>query len=415
MNKAEKKFRSYAVLAIFVLLTVLLAVINCVSFTMASTDADEITQEIANLGGSFDLAAGVSSEEPLPSGEPGFPQFGFWDRFGFNGAEPPSPDTTASVRYFTVSFAKDGESTLVKHEISAVTEEEAVEWAAKLQNETTGWTHGTYRYRVYEINDLTYVTVIDQGREMQSCYRILLISVIGEVLCLVIAYFVLKYAGRQLFAPLEEADRKQKRFIARANRDLRQPLTIISAETELIEKTHGPDDLSRSIHRQVQKMEGLIGRLDSLALFETDHARKMDVQLSDFIRASIDQRAKEFEDKGLEVTTDIEPDIRIDADPEAVKRVLDELMENALRYAKKDVFFRLRKESDRVIWETGNDTDLPSGSVDQIFDRFTVLENASEIGGAGLGLASVKEVIKAHDGRVTANVADGVFTLRITL
>ncbi len=417
MNKAEKKFRSYAVWAIFVLLAVLLIVINCVSFTMTSTDADEITQELADLGGTFDLFAGAASGEPsaAPSGEPGPPRPGFWDRFGFNGSEPPSPDTAASVRYFTVTFPKDGEPVLIKREISAVTEEEAIEWAAKLQKESTGWTRGTYRYRVYEFNDQTYVTVIDQSREMLASYRILLISAIGLVLCLIIGYIVLKYVGRQLFAPLEEADRKQKRFIARANRDLRQPLTIISAETELLEKTNGPDDQTRSIHRQVQKMEGLIGRLDSLALFETDHARKMDVQLSDFIRASLDQRAGDFADRDLEFTADIEPNIRIAADPEAVKRVLDELVENSLRYAKKQVFFRLWKESDRVVWETGNDTDLPAGSVDQIFDRFTVLENALEIGGVGLGLASVKEIVKAHDGRVTANVEDGIFTLRITL
>lgn len=54
MNKAEKKFRIYAILVIFVLLTVLLAVINAVNFTMAAQDADELTLNLAKTAGVFD-------------------------------------------------------------------------------------------------------------------------------------------------------------------------------------------------------------------------------------------------------------------------------------------------------------------------------------------------------------------------
>jgi len=67
-----------------------------------------------------------------------------------------------------------------------------------------------------------------------------------------------------------------------------------------------------------------------------------------------------------------------------------------------------------VILETQNDTDLPDGSVDQVFDRFTTLANASEED-LGMGLAYVKDIVKAHKGRVTAAVANGTFTLRIAL
>ena len=62
MNKAEKKFRLYAIFVIFVLLTVLLAVINGVNFTMAASDADDITQRIADRQGSFERGETISED-----------------------------------------------------------------------------------------------------------------------------------------------------------------------------------------------------------------------------------------------------------------------------------------------------------------------------------------------------------------
>ena len=416
MNNAEKKFRLTAILAIFVLLTVLLAVINIVSFTMATTDADEITQRIADQNGQMDVSV---SGEPAPSGEP-MPGGAGWNwRFGpagfFGPTGPTAADTEASVRYFTAKFTADGQfAGMAAFAISAVTEEEAQEWASSLLKETTGWTNGAYRYRVYELNSMTYVTVIDQSRELLASYRILIISLIGEILCLVIAFFVLRYVGRRLFAPLEEADAKQKKFVAGANRELRLPLTIINADTELLEREHGPDDHTRSIHRQVRKMEELVSRIETLSIFNEPESEHYEVPLSDLLRASLDEAAERFEARSLPLSVDIAPDIRLSASAESMKRMVDELIDNALRYASGDVSFRLYRESERIVLLTENGTALPDGSYDNVFDRFTTLDNAPE-DAAGLGLAAVKEIVKAHDGRASARVANGVFTVRIAL
>lgn len=415
MNNAEKKFRLTAILSIFILMTVLLSVINIVSFTMTSSDADEITQRIADRRGSLQNVSPAASAEPAASAAAAQPQP--WraplGRFGPMGTN--SPELDESVRYFTAAFTQDGESAgLVAYKISAVTEEEAVEWAKGLIRESTGWTSGTYRYRVYRTSDLIYVTVIDQGREMLSSYRILLISLIGDALCLVISFFVLRLVGKRLFEPLEEADRKQKKFIAGANREFRLPLTIIDANAELIERASGPDDRTRSIHRQVKKMEALIARLETLAIFDEPYKSRSEVALSDLLRARLDQAAERFQANGLNLNTEIAPDVTLSADPEAMKRMVDELIENAQRYALTSVTFRLGKEGDRVLLSTANDAELPDGQYDQVFDRFTTLDNASP-GAAGLGLAGVRDVVKAHAGRVSAGCAGGVFTICIAL
>lgn len=406
MNKAEKKFRAYAILVIFVLLTVLLAVINGMNFTMASRDADQITQMIADAQGS------VGRGENAPDGAPSQPRE---KDFRMGPMGPASPEMNASIRYFTFAFPNDGgEGQTVAFNISAVSESDAREWASGLLRESTGWTRGTYRYRVYQVRDMTYVTVIDQGRELLPSYRILLISAVGEVIVLAVGWLVLLAIAKKLYAPIEEADRKQKIFIKNANREFRVPLTVIGANTELAEREHGPDDASRSTRRQLAKMNELVEKLGTVGIFDEEDASVSDVPLSEFFSAAIDREKNAFAVRGLALDAGIEPDVTVRADADGVSRMIDELIANALDYSLTKAVFTLKKESGYVLIEAQNDTTLENGPANEVFDRFTTLENAKD-GASGLGLSYVKEIVRSLGGRANAFVSDGTFTLRITL
>ncbi len=408
MNKAEKKFRFYALLVLFALLTVLLTVINGMNFIMAAGDADEITQRIADRQGSLEPEAPPSDGTPAQPGETDF-------RMGPMG--PDSPETNASLRYFTVSYSKKSETfETVAFHISAVTEEEARAWASSLLKEKTGWTRGTYRYRVYKKAGVTYVTVIDQGRELLPSFRILVISASGEALALLVGWLVLLGIGRRIYAPIEEADRKQKNFIRNAEREFRIPLTVIGGNTELAERKYGPDDQTRSTRRQLGKLNELVDELGTMGIFNEEDGAPAAVPVSELLSAELDREAEHFSLRGIRLTADVEPGVTLTADPEAIRRMIGELVSNALKFALTEAGFTLRNENGYVLLETKNDARLPDGPADQIFDRFTVLENAkSGETGAGLGLAYVKEIVRAQKGRVSASVSEGIFTLRITL
>ncbi len=407
MNNAQKKFQLYAILVVFALLTVLLGVINGVNFTMASQDADRITQTISDRRGSRGPSDGPAAGQPPRRGEGEF-------RMGPMG--PDSPELNDSLRYFTVAFSlEDGEAQTVAHHISAVSEQEAKEWASELVKGSTGWTRSTYRYRVYREEGRTCVTVIDQGRELLPSYRILLISGVGEALCLLVGWFVLQWIGRKVYSPLEEADRRQKHFIQNANKEFRLPLTIIGGNTELIERTHGPDDQTRSTRRQLSKLNELVERLGTFGIFEDAAMRPAELPLSEHLTAVLDREAEGFAARGLRLEPEIEPEVRIAADPEAMDRMIDELVANELKYARTFVGVTLKQDDGAVRLEMRNDADLPEGACDEVFDRFTTLENAEGGSvGAGLGLAFVKQIVSAHHGRASAAVKGGIFSLRIT-
>ena len=98
-----------------------------------------------------------------------------------------------------------------------------------------------------------------------------------------------------------------------------------------------------------------------------------------------------------------------------IRKVISELISNSVKFALSKATFSLKKQNERIKIVQMNDTDLPNGSYDQIFDRFTRLDNASDKDGAGLGLSYVKDIVKAHNGRVSAKVNNGIFTITIDL
>ncbi len=408
MDKARKKFVLYAEIAVFVLLTVLLSVINIVNFTMVSEDADRITEILANSHGSFDRDKGEFNDHALE--EP----FAKKRLGGFGNMGPGSPETDSSVRYFTFSIDENGNAQKVAFKMSAYTESEAAEWAKSLQDGITGWTRVNYRYRVYRDNKLTFVTVIDQGRELLPSYRILIISLCGGAVLLVLSMLILMSVGKKLFKPLEESDRKQKQFITNVEKEFKHPLTIINANTELIEKQNGPSECTNIINKQVKKMTALVKDLGSLGIFHDENSISK-INLSDIFVRVLDSKKDDFNKAGIELRTSIKPDVTFAGDENSIKRSVSELAANSLKYSVSYASFTLEKNSDRIIIRIENDTTLPDGNIDQIFDRFTTLENAVGKDCIGLGLSYVKQTVNAYNGRASAKVNNGVFNLKIDL
>ncbi len=410
MNKAVKKFVIFAEGAIFLLLAVLLSVINVVNFAMASEDADMLTSRLASREGVF------RSDKPEGERQPFFREKDAFRLNRFDKMGPDSPEMDFSLRYFTYSFDKDGNAEAVVFKMSAVSEQEAEEWARSLKNASaTGWTRVNYRYRVYESNKQTYVTVIDQGRELVPSYRILIISVSGGVVLLVLSMLMLLLTAGRIFKPIEESDRKQKQFIANVKNEFRVPLTIINANTELIEREHGPGESTRVINKQVRRMTATVKELSSLAVFEEADQSVTKVNLSDLMNSVLDSRAEAFEQKSVRMTAEVAPDVMIEGDSSRLRKMIEELAENTLKYAQSEAHFTLSREKKRIRIRQENDTTLANGAVDQIFDRFTVLENAEASGSIGMGLSYVKATVLAHNGRVSAKVSDGRFILQIDL
>ncbi len=393
MKKAAGRFVLNAMIAVAVLLVVLLSVINITGFAMAADDADRLTMQIAKARGRLD-------ENPGPPAVPS----------GLERLGPQSPELAHSTRYFAYSIEK---KQMLAHNISAFSPEEAADLAENISGGKTGWVKLSYRYRVYRKGGQTTVVVVDQGRELIAPYRILVISVVGGLVCLAVSFVFLTAVAKKLFRPLEEADRRQKQFFAAVESDIRVPLTVISADTALIERENGESSHTDSIRRQTGKISALLKKLGDMPVFDAEGGETDDVNLTELLLVRTDEMREEFEKKGIGLSVDAGSGATVRGDISLVSGMIGELVKNALKFSEDFASFTVLEGGGHVTLRCSNGTSLGNRQADNVFDRFVRLENAGNADGRGTGLSFVREVVAGMNGRASAFVKDGVFTVEL--
>ena len=143
-------------------------------------------------------------------------------------------------------------------------------------------------------------------------------------------------------------------------------------------------------------------------------------QLIEQLTASFELEAQH---RGIEITSSVIPNpLMIEADPEKLGRVFNNLVSNAFKYGNGASYIRIdaRQENDMVVVKVANDgTPIPKESLDHLFERFYRAEasRSRATGGTGLGLAIVKSIVDLHHGsvKVTSNEDETAFIVTLPL
>lgn len=171
------------------------------------------------------------------------------------------------TRYFIVYLVEDAQtvSLNIKH-IASVSESEASEMAQTVisGDKTTGYLD-SYRYRVTQ-NDNTYTVIfLDCNENFTSRTVTMRIIALTAILIIVLITFLFGLFSKRVVQPFEENANRQKQFITDASNELKTPLSIISANAEVLEYKNGKNDWTQNIIAQSQRMGKLIGYLLTLS------------------------------------------------------------------------------------------------------------------------------------------------------
>ena len=214
-----------------------------------------------------------------------------------------------------------------------------------------------------------------------------------------------------MFDRLEHSFAQARRFSADASHELRTPLTILRGEAEEALRTGGfGTEQEKILVSLLEQVGGLQKIADNLLLLSRFDAGKNPVQLAplDFT-ALVTDAAEDTEllaaPAGLKVTAELAPGVRVAGDTVLLRRLLLNLIDNAVRYNRPggEVQLALRRENSTAVLALANTgPGLPPERRGEIFQRFFRLasDRNRATGGSGLGLSLCREIATAHGGRI---------------
>ena len=219
-----------------------------------------------------------------------------------------------------------------------------------------------------------------------------------------------------------EREKQNRELISNISHDLKTPITSIKGYVEgLIDGVANTPEKQekyiRTIYNKANDMDHLIDELTLYSRFESDRIpyNFHRLNVADYFGDCVEEIGMDMEAKGIELnyTNLVSPQTKIIADPEQMKRVINNIVGNSVKYMDKEkgrIDIRILDERDSVRIEIeDNGKGIGARDLPNIFDRFYRTDSSrnSSQGGSGIGLSIVRKIIEDHGGYIWATSREG--------
>ena len=220
-------------------------------------------------------------------------------------------------------------------------------------------------------------------------------------------------------------DKDNKELISNISHDLKTPITAIKGYVEGIMDgvASSPEKVNkyiRTIYNKANDMDRLIDELTFYSKIDTNKIpyTYTKINVANYFRDCIDEVGLELEARGVELGyfNYVDEDVMVIADAEQMKRVINNIIGNSLKYMDKKtgiINIRIRDVGDFIqIGIEDNGKGIAAKDIPYIFDRFYRTDSSrnSSKGGSGIGLSIVKKIIEDHGGKIWATSKEGIGT-----
>ena len=335
------------------------------------------------------------------------------------GLEPPGrppldqkPDYQLST-FYSVAFGENGAVLAVDNGEKAVYSEEELIGIAKeiLAGNTASGRTGALTYIVDHRPDYTLVALMDNTVSESGLNTLLRnVLIIGGAAILVM-FFISLVLSKHIIRPLEENDRKQKRFISDASHELKTPVAVISTNAELLSREIGENEWLANIRYENERMGGLVTQLLDLSRAENVETPMEQVDFSRVVTGETLALETLAFDQGRVFRTEIEDGVILTGNRTQLTQLVSILLDNAIRHATgEEIGISLKREGHHAVLSVINDGDeIPQDKLEHLFDRFYRVDEARNSEGQhyGLGLSIAKAVVEKHGGNINVSCQDG--------
>ena len=397
-----KKSRKKIVAAIMSILTLLwvgtLCVIYISSYFEVTTTNREMLKEHAEqymlekpMGGAFDPM------KPSPDRGPHFDT----NQFKLS-------------TFYSVAISYDNKVIEIRNDDAAVYTDAELESAARQvfeKSDTNGVIDNLVYYRM-DKGGYTLVSFMDNTIIRESMNTLFRYTLIFGGVAIVALYFLAVYFAKKIVTPLEESYQKQKQFIADEGHELKTPVSVVSANAELLSREIGDNQWLANIQYENERMGKLVGQLLELARTENVTPQMEYLDLSRLVAGGVLPFESVAFENGLTLNSQIADGIISLGNSTQLSQLVSILVDNAIRHSQngKEVFISLTHTRSNVVLSVINNGEpIPQEQIAQLFERFYRADEArnGEDKHYGLGLAIAKAIVDAHHGKIEVSCYDG--------
>lgn len=329
------------------------------------------------------------------------------------------PDFELST-FYSAAFSSKGEVLAVDDGKAAFyTEDEIVETAREvLAGGRRSGKSGKLLYIVKYTPGYTLVAFLDNTVTDSSLDILLRTFIITGGSSILLYFFISLLISKRIVRPLAENDRKQKQFISDASHELKTPVSVISANAELLSREIGKNEWLDNIIYENERMGSLLKELLDLSRAENAETSMEDIDLSNLITGEILAFEVLAFDRGKTINSRIEENVSIRANRTAMEQLVSILLDNAIKHSTGNRIDFLLKTSGRwAVLCVENEADpIAPDKAEHLFDRFYRLDEArSSDGHYGLGLSIAKAVTDGHKGSIGVSCGDGKVRFTVSL
>lgn len=395
-KQLQKSFVKSAMLSFTAVLLVVLVAVNVVNYRQTVNQVDRLVTMLVNNDGTFPDApeGGMAPKEHPEHGMPKGMEF--------------RKDDQMATRYAVVRVANNAVQSVDQSHLVSLDETALKELGLRVAQGTAsqGW-EGSLRYQVAKTDAGTMVVLVDANKETQQISRLMMVTGAVFILCLAVVYVLVRLASNRAIRPFVENVERQQQFIANASHEIKTPLAVLSANTDLLAMMGTEAKFVDSNKRQIKRLNSLVEQMLILSRYDEGEAAatKEEVDLVAVTKASVEEILPVLNEKGLQVEFTGEAQTIITTNKSAMTELIRILLDNAMKYTVGEPVITIEAKRNQLA--IGNETEpMTKEQVSQIFDRFYRVDSSRNrtTGGSGLGLSIAQKIAETNDVQLTAEL-----------